>query len=134
MSVGSDYATAHGVKVGDVLTVVFKGGKPAKLRVAAITSDQANVDKGAMYTNVTTAARYLPADRMPHSLLLLAGAEDGRETQAYQALKDALAPYPQYKVSNQADYKEELRDQVGQLLNIVYGLSPWRSSSRSSAS
>ncbi|MFJ7130317.1 ABC transporter permease [Streptomyces sp. NPDC098101] len=122
MSVGSDYATAHGVKVGDVLTVAFKGGKPAKLRVAAITSDQANVDKGAMYTNVTTAARYLPADRMPHSLLLLAGAKDGQETQAYQALKDALAPYPQYKVSNQADYKKELQDQVGQLLNIVYGL------------
>ncbi|MGW3556330.1 ABC transporter permease [Streptomyces sp. NPDC000963] len=122
MSVGSDYATAHGVKVGDVLTVAFPGGKPARLEVAAITSDQGNVDKGAMYTNVTTAARYLPADRMPHSLLLLAGAEDGRETQAYQALKDALAPYPQYKVSNQADYKEELRDQVGQLLNIVYGL------------
>ncbi|MYV67311.1 FtsX-like permease family protein, partial [Streptomyces sp. SID2131] len=122
MSVGSDYATAHGVKVGDVLTVAFPGGKPARLEVAAITSDQGNVDKGAMYTNVTTAARYLPADRMPHSLLLLASAEDGRETQAYQALKDALAPYPQYKVSNQADYKEELRDQVGQLLNIVYGL------------
>ncbi|MFF5637356.1 ABC transporter permease [Streptomyces sp. NPDC012825] len=122
MSVGSDYATAHGVKVGDVLTVAFEGGKPARLKVAAITSDQGNVDNGVMYTDVATAARYLPADRMPHSLLLLAGAKDGQETRAYQALKDALAPYPQYKVSNQADYKEELRDQVGQLLNIVYGL------------
>ncbi|MFC8492820.1 ABC transporter permease [Streptomyces sp. NPDC057235] len=122
MSVGSDYATAHGVKVGDVLTVAFKGGKTAKLKVAAITSDQGNVDKGAMYTDVTTAARYLPADRVPHSLLLLASAKEGQETQAYQALKDALAPYPQYKVSNQADYKKELQDQVGQLLNIVYGL------------
>ncbi|WP_030216653.1 ABC transporter permease [Streptomyces bikiniensis] len=122
MSVGSDYATEHGVKVGDVLTVAFKGGKPAKLRVAAITADQGNVDNGAMYTDITTAARYLPADRVPHSLLLLAGAKDGQETQAYQALKDALAPYPQYKVSNQADYKKDLQDQVGQLLNIVYGL------------
>ncbi|MFJ8662217.1 ABC transporter permease [Streptomyces sp. NPDC093795] len=122
MSVGSDYATEHGVKVGDTLTVAFKGGKPAKLKVAAITADTGNVDNGVMYTNVTTLAEYVPADRLPHSLLLLASAKDGQETAAYQSLKDALAPYPQYKVSNQADYKEDLKNQVGQLLNIVYGL------------
>ncbi|MEF9883370.1 ABC transporter permease [Streptomyces sp. P9-A4] len=122
MSVGSDYATQHGVKVGDVLTLAFKGGEKAKLKVAAITADTGQVDKGAMYINVSTLAENLPAERMPQSLLILAGAKDGQETQAYQALKDALAPYPQYKVSNQADYKKELQDQVGQLLNIVYGL------------
>ncbi|WP_030546456.1 ABC transporter permease [Streptomyces exfoliatus] len=122
MSVGSDYASEHGVKVGDVLTLAFKGGEKAKLKVAAITADTGNVDNGAMYINITTLAEHLPADRVPQSLLLLASAKDGQETQAYQALKDALAPYPQYKVSNQADYKEELKNQVGQLLNIVYGL------------
>ncbi|MFH8580293.1 ABC transporter permease [Streptomyces zaomyceticus] len=122
MSVGSDYATEHGVKVGDVLTLAFKGGEKAKLKVAAITADTGQVDKGAMYINVGTLAEYVPAERIPQSLLLLSSAKEGQETQAYQALKDALAPYPQYKVSNQADYKEELQDQVGQLLNIVYGL------------
>ncbi|MFI1657768.1 ABC transporter permease [Streptomyces sp. NPDC020472] len=122
MSVGSDYAAEHRVKVGDVLTVAFKGGDTAKLRVAAITADVGQVDKGAMYTNVSTVARHLPAERVPNSLLVLASAEDGQEAPAYRALKDALAPYPQYKVSNQADYKEELQNQVGQLLNIVYGL------------
>ncbi|MER5962072.1 FtsX-like permease family protein [Streptomyces sp. NPDC002057] len=122
MSVGSDYATEHGVKVGDVLTVAFKGGEKAKLKVAAITADTGQVDNGAMYTNVTTVAEHVPAERMPQSLLLLASAKDGQETQVYEALKKALAPYPQYKVSNQADYKEQLKDQVGQLLNIVYGL------------
>ncbi|MFB7516401.1 ABC transporter permease [Streptomyces sp. NPDC056144] len=122
MSVGSDYATEHRVKVGDVLTVAFKGGETAKLKVAAITADVGQVDKGAMYTNVTTLTRYLPADRIPQSMLILAGAKDGQEAEAYQAVKDALAPYPQYQASNQADYKETLKDQVGQLLNIVYGL------------
>ncbi|MFD3566155.1 ABC transporter permease [Streptomyces sp. NPDC058667] len=122
MSVGSDYAAEHAVKVGDVLTVAFKGGETAKLKVAAITADTGGVDNGAMYINATTLAEHVPAERLPHSLLLLASAKDGQETQTYQALKDALAPYPQYKVSNQADYKEELKDQVGQLLNIVYGL------------
>ncbi|MFF3319215.1 ABC transporter permease [Streptomyces sp. NPDC003035] len=122
MSVGSDYATEHGVKVGDVLTVAFKGGESAKLTVAAITSDENNVDKGVMYTNITTAAQHLPADKLPQSMIMFATAEDGKETEAYAALKDSLAAYPQYKVQNQADYKEDLKDQVGQLLNIVYGL------------
>ncbi len=33
-----------------------------------------------------------------------------------------MAGYPQYKVLNQTDYKQDLKDQVGQLLNMVYGL------------
>ncbi|MFD3946212.1 ABC transporter permease [Streptomyces sp. NPDC058579] len=122
MSVGSDYATEHGVKVGDELTVAFKGGERAKLKIAAITSDENNVDKGVMYTNITTAARYVPAEKIPQSMIMFATAQDGKETEAYTALKDALAAYPQYKVQNQADYKQDLKDQVGQLLNIVYGL------------
>ncbi|WP_137988914.1 ABC transporter permease [Streptomyces vilmorinianum] len=122
MSVGSDYASEHGVKVGDELTVAFKGGESAKLRIAAITSDENNVDKGVMYTNITTAERYLPAEKMPKSVIMFATAEDGKEAEAYAALKSSLAAYPQYKVSNQADYKQDLKDQVGQLLNIVYGL------------
>ncbi len=122
MSVGSDYATAHGVKVGDTLTVAFTHGSTAKLKVAAITADTGNVDNGALYTNVTTARAHLPAERLPASGLLLASAKDGQEEAAYAALKEALAPYPQYTVSDQADYKEDLQNQVGQLLNIVYGL------------
>ncbi|MEE1755898.1 ABC transporter permease [Streptomyces sp. SP18CS02] len=122
MSVGDNYAEEHGVKLGDELSVVFKGGRTAKLKVAAITSDDGNVDKGAKYTNITTAQEYLPADRMPKNLIMFATAQDGKEKEAYEALKDALAAYPQYRVQNQADFKQDLRDQVGQLLNIVYGL------------
>ncbi|AXG79688.1 ABC transporter permease [Streptomyces paludis] len=122
MSVGDTYAESHGVKLGDELTVAFKGGETAKLKVAAITSDDTAIDKHSMYTNIETARRYLPADKVPDNLLMFAQAADGKEKQAYAALKDALAPYPQYQVRNQADYKQELRDQVGQLLNIVYGL------------
>lgn len=122
MSVGDGYATRHHVKVGDRLGVAFKGGDTVKLKVAAITSDDTNIDQGAMYTNITTAARYVPADRMPTDQIMLAKAKDGKEKEAYAALKDALAPYPQYNVENQADFKQSLKDQIGQLLNIVYGL------------
>lgn len=122
MSVGDGYAKEHGIKVGDTIKVAFKNGRTAELRIAAITSDDTNVDKGAMYTNITTAAQYVPAAKMPPNVLMFATAQDGRETEAYTALKASLAQYPQYKVQNQTDFKQDLKDQVGQLLNIVYGL------------
>ncbi|WP_189961513.1 ABC transporter permease [Streptomyces violascens] len=122
MSVGETYATAHHVKVGDSMTVAFKDGGTARLKVAAITSDDTNVDKAAMYTNITTAASYVPADRMPKNMIMFAKADDGKAKEAYASLKDSLKPYPQYKVQNQADFKQDLKDQIGQLLNIVYGL------------
>ncbi len=122
MSVGDAYAKKHGVKVGDRMSVVFPGGRSAELTVAAITSDDTNVDKGAMYTNITTAQRYVPADKMPKNMIMFVAAEDGKEKEAYAALKGSLAAYPQYTVQNQTDFKQDLKDQIGQLLNIVYGL------------
>ncbi|MFI8104135.1 ABC transporter permease [Streptomyces sp. NPDC086023] len=122
IAVGSLYADEHGVKVGDRLKVAFDGGRTASLRVAAIASDSGNLDKGVMYVATATAERYLPADRMPRPFMLLAKAEDGTADTTYEQLKTALAAYPQYKVLDQADYKQDLKDQVGQLLNMVYGL------------
>ncbi|MGW1883285.1 ABC transporter permease [Streptomyces sp. NPDC001970] len=122
MSVGDTYAEEHGVKVGDTITVAFTDGETAKLKVAAITSDDGTIDKGAKYTNIATAAQYVPAEKMPKNLIMFAKAEEGKATEAYEALKKSLAPYPQYEVKNQTDFKKDLKDQVGQLLNIVYGL------------
>lgn len=122
MSVGSDYATKHGVRVGDTLTVAFKGGETAKLKVAAITDDDTSIDQGARYTSIETLRKYLPADRIPQNVIMFAKAKDGQEEAAYAALKKSLDGYPQYQVRDQTDYKEELKDQVGQLLNMVYGL------------
>ncbi|WP_156726981.1 ABC transporter permease [Streptomyces apocyni] len=122
MSVGDIYAAKHGVKVGDELTVAFDRGRTATLKVAAITSDDTSLDKGAKYTNITTAAAYVPADQMPQNMMILAEAREGKADEAYAALKASLADSPAVKVQNQADYKEDLKNQVGQLLNIVYGL------------
>ncbi|MFE3494282.1 ABC transporter permease [Streptomyces sp. NPDC059169] len=122
MSVGNGYAERHRITVGDTMTVAFEGGTTAELRVAAITSDDASVDKGAMYIGIPTAARHLPAGKLPQNFMMFASAQDGKEKQAYAALKKALASYPQYQVLDQTDFKQDLEDQVGQLLNIVYGL------------
>lgn len=122
MSVGSEYATKHHVKLGDELTVAFTGGKTAKLKVAAITSDEGNLDKGMKYVGNAVAEANLPADKLPRPFMLLATAKDGKEDAAYTSVKAALAEYPQYQVLNQTDYKQALKDQVGQLLNVVYAL------------
>ncbi|ELP62380.1 efflux ABC transporter, permease protein [Streptomyces turgidiscabies Car8] len=122
MSLGSAYAEDHRVKVGDTMTVAFKGGSTAKLRVAAITDDDVAIDKGSQYLSIATMEKYLPAAKVPPSSLMFASAKKGEEESAYAALKKALDPYPQYQVRDQTDYKQELKDQIGQLLNMVYGL------------
>ncbi|MFE7118640.1 ABC transporter permease [Streptomyces sp. NPDC057654] len=122
ISVGDDYAKEHGVKIGDKLGVAFAGGRTAQLTVRAITSGDSAMDGGAKYLGIATVQRYLPADKLPLSSMMLATAKDGQEKAAYGALKAKLHDYPQYKVRDQADYKKTLEDQIGQLLNLVYGL------------
>ncbi|MEU6312475.1 ABC transporter permease [Streptomyces sp. NPDC047014] len=124
MSVGSLYAAERGIKLGDAMTVAFTGGKTVTLKVAAITSDEGNLDKGMKYISTETARANVPAEKMPLPFMMLATAKDGgsSDAAAYQAVKKALGEYPQYTVRNQTDYKQALKDQVGQLLNMVYGL------------
>ncbi|GHC67302.1 ABC transporter permease [Streptomyces cinnamoneus] len=122
MSVPEGFAEDHGIKIGDRLTVAMVDGRTAKLKVNAITSDDTSIDKGAMYTDIATAKRYLPADKMPLDAMVLAKAADGKAKEAAESLKAAVAEYPQVKVRDQADYKQLIKDQVGQLLNMIYGL------------
>ncbi|MCA6093609.1 FtsX-like permease family protein [Streptomyces sp. SCA3-4] len=122
MSVPEGFAEDHGVRIGDRLTVAMVDGRTAKLKVNAITSDDTSIDKGAMYTDIATARRYLPADKMPLDVMVLAKAADGRAKEAAASLKAAVEDYPQVKVRDQADYKKLIKDQVGQLLNMIYGL------------
>lgn len=122
MSVGSIYATDHHIKLGDEMTVAFTGGKTVKLKVAAITNDEGNLDKTMKYVSTAVAEANVPADKLPRPFMLLATAKAGQADAVYSEVKTALAEYPQYKVRNQADYKQALKDQVGTLLNMVYGL------------
>ncbi|MFF5160584.1 ABC transporter permease [Streptomyces sp. NPDC000348] len=122
MSVHEDFAKDHGIELGSKIEIAFKDGGTGTLTVRAITSSEAVVDAGAMYTSIDTLAAYVPADRMPLDTLVFASAKDGRTDAAYTALKDALHDYPQYTVRDQSDYKEALKDQIGQLLNMIYGL------------
>ncbi|GAB3173947.1 ABC transporter permease [Streptomyces incanus] len=122
MSVHEKFAEDHGISLGSTIDVAFKDGSTGKLTVRAITSSDAVIDAGAMYTSIDTLATYVPAGRMPLDTLLFATAKEGRQDAAYTALKDSLHDYPQYTVRDQTDYKEAIKDQIGQLLNMIYGL------------
>ncbi|CAM5515056.1 ABC transporter permease [Streptomyces pilosus] len=122
MSVHEDFAKDHDVRIGSTIEVAFKDGTTGSLTVRAITSSEGVVDAGAMYTSTATLAKYVPADRMPLDQLVFASAKEGQQDAAYTALKKALDDFPQYKVRDQTDYKEALQDQIGQLLNMIYGL------------
>ncbi|MFJ3762326.1 ABC transporter permease [Streptomyces sp. NPDC090080] len=122
MSVHDKFAKAHGIHLGSKITVKFKEGRTARLTVRAITSSDGLIDAGSKYTSIATLAKYVPADRMPLDDLVFATAKDGQQDAAYKSLKSALHDYPQYTVRDQTDYKQALKDQIGQLLNLIYGL------------
>ncbi|UUU33361.1 ABC transporter permease [Streptomyces sp. CA-210063] len=122
MSVHETFAEDHGIELGSKIAVDFKDGSTAQLTVRAITSSDVVIDAGAMYTSIDTMAKYVPADKMPLDEMLFASAKDGQEAAAYKSLKDALHDYPQYVVRDQTDYKEALKGQIDQLLNMIYGL------------
>ncbi|WP_062645238.1 ABC transporter permease [Streptomyces maremycinicus] len=122
MSVHEKFADDHKIKLGSVISVAFKDGSTARLTVRAITSSDAVIDQGAMYTSTATLKKYVPADKLPLDQLVFATAKDGQQDAAYTSLKTALHDYPQYTVRDQTDYKQELKDQIGQLLNLIYGL------------
>ncbi|MFI9254479.1 ABC transporter permease [Streptomyces sp. NPDC053069] len=122
MSVPEKFAEEHGIRLGSRIAVAFADGSTGRLTVRAITSSDGLIDAGAKYTSIRTMATYVPADRMPQDQLLFAMAEDGQQAAAYQALKAALHDNPDVTVRDQTDYKKELKDQIGQLLNMIYGL------------
>ncbi|MEW2526066.1 FtsX-like permease family protein [Streptomyces sp. NPDC047071] len=122
MSVGEGFAKDHHLKVGDKLKVAFDDGRTGELKLAAITEEEGTLDRGAMYLGIATVEKYVSPDRMPLSSIVFAKAVDGKQDEAYAALKKTLETDPQVKVQDQTDFKQTLKDQVGQLLNIVYGL------------
>ncbi|MFD5316996.1 ABC transporter permease [Streptomyces sp. NPDC127098] len=122
LSVPESFATEHGLAVGDELTARFVGGETVPLTLGAVTSEDTVLDQGAMYLALDTARAHLPAERMPSTTTLFATADDGAEDAAYAALQESLREFPMYEVNNQADYKQLLEDEIGALLNIVYGL------------
>lgn len=122
ISVPEKVAKAHGLSVGSEVAVQFSGGTVTKLPVLAVTKDATVFNNGEGYLSLATLAKSVPADKIPQDVMLFAKADPGRQDAAYKALQANLAPFPQATVKSQTDYKKLIQDQVGSVLNMVYGL------------
>ncbi|MBB5938270.1 ABC transporter permease [Streptomyces zagrosensis] len=122
IAIPEGFAKDHKVAMGDTLSVDFKEGGTAKVTVRVIASEDTAFNKGSIHIGVETAKAHVTADNMPQNLMMFAEAKEGHDREAYESIKAGLAIDPSVNVRDQADYKKLLEDQIGQMLNLVYGL------------
>lgn len=122
IAIPQDLAKSQHLELGETVPVHFTGGSATRLPVVAITSEDTVFNKNASYVSLQTLSASLPADALPMDFMLFGKADPGQADAAYARLQHRLAAYPQLDVKNQADYKAELHNQIGQLLDLVYGL------------
>ncbi|MFF4959232.1 ABC transporter permease [Streptomyces sp. NPDC001222] len=117
------FAKDHGVHVGSTLPVRFPDGRSAGLRVGALT-DQGTSDgfgtEGGLFLGMDTLQKYVP--NAQDSALYVNAAPGTPKDRLRSRLEQALAPYPQVQVRDQADYKKLVHDQIAVLLYLVYAL------------
>ncbi|HYF71866.1 MAG TPA: FtsX-like permease family protein, partial [Nocardioides sp.] len=116
--VTTGFAEDHGLEVGSPLKLTFLAGKALDLEVAGII-------EGSETTGDVSIPLGLLADagvpRQDTSLSIL--IEPGADAVAVgEALDDAVAPTPIVAVHDKQEFAESIRDQVNQLLYMIYGL------------
>ncbi|WP_130799140.1 ABC transporter permease [Streptomyces otsuchiensis] len=122
VSIDAGRAEREGVEVGDELTITFRGGEETTLTVGAIVAPGSEAEGSPAYTSVATVAESVPEDAMPLPWMIMALADEGMVDEARASLEEAAGALPTLEVRDQADYKKMIEEQVGQLLNMTYGL------------
>nr|WP_241267135.1 FtsX-like permease family protein [Streptomyces scabichelini] len=123
MAMDIDFAEDHDVRVGSTIPVEFPGNRRTELRVAALTDQDGGEGFGAqggMYFGFGTMERYVPGGQ--DSAVYVNAASGTSVDTLRERLEQALDPYPQVQVRDQADYKELIRNQIAVLLYLVYAL------------
>lgn len=122
VTVDAGQAETHGISLGDELEVVFPKSDPVTLTVGAITERTSDSQGMFSYTAFDTLRDAMPAEALPQAWMMLALADEGQQEEARASLDAAMEPYPHMEIRDQAEYKELIQEQVGQVLNMTYGL------------
>jgi putative ABC transport system permease protein len=122
VSIDAGRAENHGIALGDDIDVTLENGEATTLTVRALTAGGSSIEGVAAYLSPETVAQSVPEEFLPLPRMMLALADEDQQEAARVSLEAALKPFPQMEVRDQADYKKLIQDQVGQLLNMVYGL------------
>jgi putative ABC transport system permease protein len=122
VAIDADRAESRDIALGDELPVTLENGEATTLEVRAFTEPSTGFEGAPSYVSAETAAQSVPAQDMPLPSLILALADEDQQDQARASLEKSLEAHPEIEVRDQADYKQMIKDQVGQLLNMTYGL------------
>lgn len=116
--VSTDFARDRGLEVGSPLTALFLAGKSLDLEVVGVVEPTETTGEVSIPIDLLADAG-VPRQDTSLSINLEPGADPevvGR------ALDDAAASTPIVAVYDKQEFAESIRDQVNQLLYIIYGL------------
>ena len=112
------FQKSHDLAVGDQFNVTGDNGARLRLRVLGIYKDP------VLFTGVilssATYTRLVDQPTVGVGLIKFDPGADAAATKA--AVEQALAPFPEAKVQTNAEYEQQITDQVNQLLYLLYVL------------
>jgi putative ABC transport system permease protein len=118
VAVFEDTATDNGWSVGEVIPVEFAATGEAELEVVAIYSENGLIGDYAISLGTFDAN---VAQRL--DVFVLIKAQEGADVAAVQSdLEEALKPYPNIEVQDQAAFRDKYATFLNQVLNLVTAL------------
>jgi putative ABC transport system permease protein len=118
VAISTDYATDHGVALGDELTVTFPATGPQALVVKAIYSEE--MFGGGLVVDLPTYEANV-TDQFDLQVYLT--VRDGIDAEtSFAALTDALEAWPNAELQDRAAFKESVTSEIDMMLNLIYGL------------
>ncbi len=119
--VESDFADKNGIEVGDKLTVVTPTGRKVDVTVAGSIRDRVSL----LVASIALPASLLRSDfDVRQDFLVLTKFDPGANFDATRAKIDALLTkrFPNAESRSQQQVKDEQKDQVNQLVSLIYVL------------
>ncbi|SEE82062.1 ABC transporter permease [Jiangella alba] len=116
--IGEDQAESKGLSVGDTVRLQLPGSD-GEIELAGIYAQSPLLAGGVVVSQQTLADGAVPS----LDSLLYVIADDGADLgTVHESLEAATADVPTVTVQDQEEYKQQSRDQVNQLLFLVYAL------------
>ncbi len=112
------FASKHGLSLGDPLPLSFQGGVTLTPTVVGIIEGSEVVSEVNVPLELLAEAGILRQDTSI-SILLAPGADDAV---VHDAVDEAASSVPIVGVYDKAEFADQIRDQVNQLLYMIYGL------------
>jgi putative ABC transport system permease protein len=116
--VSSEFAEDHGLDVGSPLTLTFLAGRTLDLEVAGVFEGSETTGEVSVPLDLLAEAG-VPRQDTSLSVVIDEGADP---VAVGEALDDAAASTPIVAVYDKQEFAESIRDQVNQLLYMIYGL------------